>query len=41
VQGHQIDHVAAGLGGVVHDQADMFEKAAEVFELGHRHDQLL
>src|SRR5207302_10633973 len=41
VQGHQIDHVAGAVGGVVHDQADMFEKPAKVLELGHRDDQLL
>ena len=41
VQGHQIDHVAGAVGGVVHDQADMFEKPGEVLELGHRDNQLL
>ena len=41
VQCHQIDHVAAGLGGVVHHQTDMLEKAAEILEFGHRDDQLL
>ncbi len=29
------------VGGVVHDQADMFEKPGQVLELGHRDDQFL
>ena len=39
MQGHEADHVAAGLGGVLHHQADVIEKAREAIELGHRGNQ--
>ena len=35
------DHVAARVLGIVHDQADVLEKAGEAVELGERLDQLL
>src|SRR5579875_2674839 len=40
VQGHEADHVAAGFGGVLHDEADVIEEPAEAVEFSHRRDQL-
>ena len=41
MQGHQGDHVAGRVLGVVHDQPDVLEEAGERLELGERLDQLL